>query len=177
MNKARATRKNGGDGSSEIIKKCQKFKSLFLWKKRWTLQTQKEKLYLGGGPNSEIWKGMVGGHCRDEQFEEVSSWTRDFRTLCKRTREPEREIKERRDEKNNKGELKHVLKMASMQMRWRERPGCFWKRDRREMREIRHRGEHFLLWTAKSKLGGVCAGLGVIFVFQNGWQETNTGVM
>lgn len=27
-------------------------------------------------------------------------------------------MKEGRDEKNNKGELKHVLKMASEQMRW-----------------------------------------------------------
>lgn len=32
---------------------------------------------------------------------------------------------ERSDEKKNKGELKHVLKMASMQMRQRERLGCF----------------------------------------------------
>lgn len=33
---------------------------------------------------------------------------------------------------------------------------------------------NIFLWTAKSKLGGVCAGLGVMFVFQNGWQETST---
>lgn len=35
-------------------------------------------------------------------------------------------MKEGRDEENNKRELKHVLKMASEQMRgWRERLGCF----------------------------------------------------
>lgn len=116
-----------------------------------------EKIWI-----SEVWKGMVEGHCRDEQFEEVSWWTTDFRTLCKRTRAPESEIKERRDEKNNKGELKHVLKMASMQMwgKWRERLRCFWKCDRRregwEMRKILHRGEkkinQSILWTLKCKL-------------------------
>lgn len=46
--------------------------------------------------------------------------------FCKRTRELERQMKEGKDEKNNKRELKHVLKMASEQMRgWRESLGCF----------------------------------------------------
>lgn len=81
---------------------------------------------------------------RSEQFEEVSWWTQDFKTLCKWTRELERQMKEQRDEKNNKRELKRVLKMASEQMRrWKERLRCFWKTreggdwlEREEMREI-----------------------------------------
>lgn len=44
--------------------------------------------------------------------------------LCASEQERGR-LKKGGDEKNTKGELKHVLKMASMQMRWRERLGWF----------------------------------------------------
>lgn len=68
---------------------------------------------------------MVGG-ARWTVLKKFSWWSQDFKTGCKRTRGAERRMKEGRDEKNNKGELKRVLKMASEQMRrWR-----LWRRER-----------------------------------------------
>lgn len=45
-------------------------------------------------------RGMVGG--KKWIVEKVSWWPQDFKNLCKRTSELERQMKEERDEKNNK---------------------------------------------------------------------------